>query len=76
MRGPVADAHSNKATALAPVWFFNPIWMRIAEKWADARGDVPLAFIHKTREEIDDVLACHLPGRQHQFRQCRNSTRG
>lgn len=41
--GPVADARSNQATALAPVRFFNPIAMRFAQK--------------ATREDIDDVLA-------------------
>ena len=30
--GPVANAKSNKATALAPVRFFNPIGMRFAKK--------------------------------------------
>lgn len=43
--GPVADARSNQATALAPVRFFNPIAMRFAQKAA--------------REDIDDVLAAH-----------------
>lgn len=43
--GPVADARSNQATALAPVRFFNPIAMRFARK--------------ATREDIDDVLAAH-----------------
>lgn len=43
--GPVADARSNQATALAPVRFFNPIAMRFAQK--------------ATREDIDDVLATH-----------------
>lgn len=43
--GPVADARSNQATALAPVRFFNPITMRFAQK--------------ATREDIDDVLAAH-----------------
>lgn len=43
--GPVADARSNQATALAPVQFFNPIAMRFAQK--------------ATREDIDDVLAAH-----------------
>jgi 2,4-dienoyl-CoA reductase-like NADH-dependent reductase (Old Yellow Enzyme family) len=43
--GPVADARSNKATALAPVRFFNPIAMRFAKK--------------ATRDDIDDVLAAH-----------------
>jgi 2,4-dienoyl-CoA reductase-like NADH-dependent reductase (Old Yellow Enzyme family) len=43
--GPVADARSNKAQALAPVRFFNPIGMRFARK--------------ATREDIDDVIAAH-----------------
>jgi 2,4-dienoyl-CoA reductase-like NADH-dependent reductase (Old Yellow Enzyme family) len=43
--GPVADARSNKATALAPVRFFNPIGMRFARK--------------ANRDDIDDVLADH-----------------
>lgn len=43
--GPVADARSNQATALAPVRFFNPIAMRFAQK--------------ATRDDIDDVLAAH-----------------
>jgi 2,4-dienoyl-CoA reductase-like NADH-dependent reductase (Old Yellow Enzyme family) len=43
--GPVADARSNKATALAPVRFFNPIAMRFAKK--------------ATRDDIDNVLAAH-----------------
>ena len=43
--GPVANAKSNKATALAPVRFFNPIGMRFAKK--------------ATREDIDDVLEAH-----------------
>lgn len=43
--GPVADARSNKATALAPVRFFNPIGMRFAKK--------------ATRHDIDDVMADH-----------------
>ncbi|MEB3033992.1 NADH:flavin oxidoreductase [[Mycobacterium] nativiensis] len=43
--GPVADARSNKARALAPVRFFNPIGMRFAKK-AD-------------RDDIDGVIAQH-----------------
>ncbi|BDN81100.1 MULTISPECIES: NADH:flavin oxidoreductase [Mycobacterium] len=43
--GPVADARSNKATALAPVRFFNPIAMRFAKR--------------ATRDDIDGVLAAH-----------------
>jgi 2,4-dienoyl-CoA reductase-like NADH-dependent reductase (Old Yellow Enzyme family) len=43
--GPVANAKSNKATALAPVRFFNPIGMRFAKK--------------ATRDDIDNVIAAH-----------------
>lgn len=43
--GPVADARSNKARALAPVRFFNPIGMRFAKK--------------ASRDDIDDVIAQH-----------------
>jgi 2,4-dienoyl-CoA reductase-like NADH-dependent reductase (Old Yellow Enzyme family) len=43
--GPVADASSNKATALAPVRFFNPIGNQFAKE--------------ATRDDIDDVLAAH-----------------
>jgi 2,4-dienoyl-CoA reductase-like NADH-dependent reductase (Old Yellow Enzyme family) len=43
--GPVANARSNKATALAPVRFFNPISMRFAKK--------------ATRDDIDNVIAAH-----------------
>lgn len=43
--GPVADARSNKARALAPVRFFNPIGMRFAKK--------------ATHEDIDTVIAAH-----------------
>jgi 2,4-dienoyl-CoA reductase-like NADH-dependent reductase (Old Yellow Enzyme family) len=43
--GPVANAKSNKATALAPVRFFNPIGMRFAKK--------------ATRDDIDGVIAAH-----------------
>jgi 2,4-dienoyl-CoA reductase-like NADH-dependent reductase (Old Yellow Enzyme family) len=43
--GPVADARSNKATALAPVRFFNPIAMKFARK--------------ATRRDIDEVTAAH-----------------
>jgi 2,4-dienoyl-CoA reductase-like NADH-dependent reductase (Old Yellow Enzyme family) len=43
--GPVANAKSNKAKALAPVRFFNPIGMRFARK--------------ATRDDIDDVIAAH-----------------
>jgi 2,4-dienoyl-CoA reductase-like NADH-dependent reductase (Old Yellow Enzyme family) len=43
--GPVADARSNKATALAPVRFFNPIAMRFAK--------------HADRDDSNDVIAAH-----------------
>jgi len=43
--GPVADARSNKATALAPVRFFNPIAMRFAK--------------HADINDINDVIAAH-----------------
>jgi 2,4-dienoyl-CoA reductase-like NADH-dependent reductase (Old Yellow Enzyme family) len=43
--GPVADARSNKARALAPVRFFNPLGMRFAKK--------------ASRDDIDDVIAAH-----------------
>src|ERR1700731_4956367 len=43
--GPVANARTNKATALAPVRFFNPIGMRFARK--------------ATREDIDDAIEGH-----------------
>ena len=43
--GPVANAKSNKAPALAPVRFFNPLSMRFAR--------------HATGEDIDAVVADH-----------------
>ncbi|HET9876486.1 MAG TPA: NADH:flavin oxidoreductase [Mycobacterium sp.] len=43
--GPVADARSNRARALAPVRFFNPIGMRFAKK--------------ASRDDINDVIAAH-----------------
>jgi 2,4-dienoyl-CoA reductase-like NADH-dependent reductase (Old Yellow Enzyme family) len=43
--GPVANARTNKATALAPVRFFNPMSMRFARK--------------ATRDDIRDVMAAH-----------------
>jgi 2,4-dienoyl-CoA reductase-like NADH-dependent reductase (Old Yellow Enzyme family) len=43
--GPVADARSNKAKALAPVRFFNPIAMRFAKRAG--------------RDDINDVIAAH-----------------
>lgn len=41
----MANAKSNKAQALAPVRFFNPLSMRFAK--------------HATREDIDEVVAQH-----------------
>src|SRR6201987_4316658 len=43
--GPVANAKTNKATALAPVRFFNPIGIRFAKK--------------ANRDDIEDVIAGH-----------------
>ena len=43
--GPVANAKSNKAPALAPVRFFNPLSMRFAR--------------HATAADIDEVVADH-----------------
>jgi 2,4-dienoyl-CoA reductase-like NADH-dependent reductase (Old Yellow Enzyme family) len=43
--GPVADARSNKAKALAPVRFFNPLAMRFARK--------------ATKDDITDVINAH-----------------
>ncbi|WP_370063629.1 NADH:flavin oxidoreductase [Mycobacterium sp. MAA66] len=43
--GPVANSRTNKAKALAPVRFFNPLSMRFAKK--------------ATRQDIDDVMAAH-----------------
>jgi 2,4-dienoyl-CoA reductase-like NADH-dependent reductase (Old Yellow Enzyme family) len=43
--GPVANAKTNKAKALAPVRFFNPMSMRFAKK--------------ATRDDIDEVMAAH-----------------
>lgn len=43
--GPVANARSNKATALAPGRFFNPLSMRFAR--------------HATRADIEEVIAAH-----------------
>ncbi|MGB3483712.1 MAG: NADH:flavin oxidoreductase [Mycobacterium sp.] len=43
--GPVANARTNKATALAPVRFFNPLSMRFAKK--------------ATRDDITEVMAAH-----------------
>lgn len=43
--GPVANAKSNRAAALAPVRFFNPLSMRFAR--------------HASREDIDQVISDH-----------------
>ncbi len=43
--GPVANARTNKAQALAPVRFFNPLSMRFAKK--------------ATKDDIRDVMAAH-----------------
>lgn len=43
--GPVANARSNRAPALAPVRFFNPLSMKFAR--------------HATRDDITDVIAAH-----------------
>lgn len=43
--GPVANARSNKAPALAPVRFFNPLSMKFAK--------------HASRDDINDVIAAH-----------------
>ena len=43
--GPVANARTNKARALAPVRFFNPMSMRFAKK--------------ATKDDIRDVMAAH-----------------
>jgi 2,4-dienoyl-CoA reductase-like NADH-dependent reductase (Old Yellow Enzyme family) len=43
--GPVANAKTNKATAYAPVRFFNPLSMRFAKK--------------ATRADLDDITAAH-----------------
>lgn len=49
--GPVANGRSNKATALAPVRFFNPLSMRFAK--------------HATRHDIDQVIAQHATAARH-----------
>ena len=49
--GPVANARSNKATALAPVRFFNPLSMRFARR--------------ATRADIDEVIAAHATAVRH-----------
>jgi 2,4-dienoyl-CoA reductase-like NADH-dependent reductase (Old Yellow Enzyme family) len=62
--GPVANAKSNKARALAPVRFFNPIGMRFAK--AASRqdiSDVVAAHAHAARYAVDtgfDAVEVHL----------------
>ena len=62
--GPVADARSNRATALAPVRFFNPIGMRFARHATDADiAEVIAAHARATRLAIDagfDAVEIHL----------------
>ena len=49
--GPVANSRSNRAIALAPVRFFNPLSMRFAKK--------------ATRADIDEVAAAHARAARH-----------
>ena len=62
--GPVANAKSNRAKALAPVRFFNPIGMRFAK--AASRqdiSDVIAAHAHAARYAVDagfDAVEVHL----------------
>ena len=62
--GPVANARSNKATALAPVRFFNPLSMRFAK--AATAGDIAeviAAHARAVRHAIDagfDAVEIHL----------------
>jgi 2,4-dienoyl-CoA reductase-like NADH-dependent reductase (Old Yellow Enzyme family) len=62
--GPVADARSNKATALAPVRFFNPIGMRFARQAGrDDIADVVAAHANAARLAVDagfDAVEIHL----------------
>jgi len=62
--GPVADARSNKARALAPVRFFNPIAMRFAKKaTADDIREVIAAHADAARFAVDagfDAVEIHL----------------
>ncbi|WP_066903838.1 NADH:flavin oxidoreductase [Mycolicibacterium houstonense] len=62
--GPVANSRTNKATALAPVRFFNPLSMRFAKKASidDIRG-VTEAHANAARLAIDagfDAVEVHL----------------
>ncbi|HME49591.1 NADH:flavin oxidoreductase [Mycobacterium sp.] len=62
--GPVADARSNRAKALAPVRFFNPIAMRFAKRaTADDIRDVIASHADAARFAIDagfDAVEIHL----------------
>jgi 2,4-dienoyl-CoA reductase-like NADH-dependent reductase (Old Yellow Enzyme family) len=62
--GPVANARTNKATALAPVRFFNPLSMRFAKKaTTDDIRDVIEAHANAARLAIDsgfDAVEVHL----------------
>lgn len=62
--GPVANARTNKATALAPVRFFNPLSMRFAKKaTADDIREVTEAHANAARLAIDsgfDAVEIHL----------------
>ncbi|MEE6166999.1 MULTISPECIES: NADH:flavin oxidoreductase [unclassified Mycolicibacterium] len=62
--GPVANARTNKAPALAPVRFFNPLSMRFARKaTVDDIRDVMAAHANAARLAIDagfDAVEVHL----------------
>ena len=62
--GPVANARTNKATALAPVRFFNPLSMRFARKASlDDIREVIEAHANAARLAIDagfDAVEVHL----------------
>ncbi|MHC9291643.1 NADH:flavin oxidoreductase [Mycobacterium sp. LTG2003] len=62
--GPVANARTNKAQALAPVRFFNPLSMRFAKKASrDDIRDVMEAHANAARLAIDagfDAVEVHL----------------
>ena len=62
--GPVANPRTNKAGALAPVRFFNPLSMRFAKKaTADDIREVTAAHANATRLAIDagfDAVEVHL----------------
>lgn len=62
--GPVADSRSNRATALAPIRFFNPIAMKFAKRaTADDIREVTEAHANAARLAIDagfDAVEIHL----------------